>query len=554
MKSKFLLLFFIFFILFLRLYNINWDSHHHLHPDERFLTMVGNSFQIPTSIGDYLNPAVSTFNPYNVGHGFYVYGTLPVTINTLITSYFGINTYDSYVLFGRFLSALFDTGTAIILFLLVFYWEKKFGWNRWIKFFTLFFYAITVTAIQHSHFFVVDTFLNFFLYTSFYFSQRFYFEKTKKSLILSAIFFGCALGCKISALFMLPLILFFIGLAYFSKKEIKLAPLALLGFVLVAYITTRFTDPKLFSSANFFDFHLNPKFIDNIKSLDGQYSIDSWFPPAIFWKSRFMPIFSLLNIIFIGVGLPYFVLSLIGGMSSFFKKKSNQKKVFIPIIIWMLGYYFYQGSRFVATMRYFIFLYPLLAFFAAYGCVKISSYILRKKHGYAYFGIMLFLVLLWPISFMSIYSKSHSRVAASQWMYATIPDNSLLAQEEWDDSLPLYLSGMNKTFKTEQLPIVGQDTPEKWERIHNILERADYYVITSNRGYASMMPLPKIFPKTAAFYTDLFSGRSQFKKIAEFTSYPTLHLGFFSLKINDDWADEAFTVYDHPKVMIFKKM
>ena len=56
-----------------RLYGVNWDQHQHLHPDERFLTMVASAAKVPSSFSDYLDPKTSTLNPYNLGHGFYVY-------------------------------------------------------------------------------------------------------------------------------------------------------------------------------------------------------------------------------------------------------------------------------------------------------------------------------------------------------------------------------------------------------------------------------------------------------------------------------------------------
>jgi len=39
----------------LRLTGVDWDEHHHLHPDERFLTMVENSLQWPKSFKEYLD-------------------------------------------------------------------------------------------------------------------------------------------------------------------------------------------------------------------------------------------------------------------------------------------------------------------------------------------------------------------------------------------------------------------------------------------------------------------------------------------------------------------
>ena len=39
----------------LRLYGLNWDSGSHLHPDERYLTMVVNDIKLPTSIFQYFD-------------------------------------------------------------------------------------------------------------------------------------------------------------------------------------------------------------------------------------------------------------------------------------------------------------------------------------------------------------------------------------------------------------------------------------------------------------------------------------------------------------------
>jgi hypothetical protein len=61
----------------------------------------------------------------------------------------------------------------------------------------------------------------------------------------------------------------------------------------------------------------------------------------------------------------------------------------------------------------------------------------------------------------------------------------------------------------------------------------------------------KCYPLTNQYYKDLFSGQLGFEKIAEFTSYPTIP--FINVQIKDDSADESFTVYDHPKIIIFKK-
>lgn len=98
------------------------------------------------------------------------------------------------------------------------------------------------------------------------------------------------------------------------------------------------------------------------------------------------------------------------------------------------------------------------------------------------------------------------------------------------------------------------DTPEKWLKINQKLEKVDYIFLTSNRAYGSTMKRPQDYPQTIKYYQSLFNGISNFQKIAEFTSRPCFPpLGRAWFCFNDDQADESFTVYDHPKVTIFKK-
>src|SRR5215212_5191248 len=58
----------------LRFSGQDWDLGQHLHPDERFLTMVETALVWPQSglLGTYFDEAHSTLNPRNVGHTFFV--------------------------------------------------------------------------------------------------------------------------------------------------------------------------------------------------------------------------------------------------------------------------------------------------------------------------------------------------------------------------------------------------------------------------------------------------------------------------------------------------
>lgn len=217
------------------------------------------------------------------------------------------------------------------------------------------------------------------------------------------------------------------------------------------------------------------------------------------------------------------------------------------------------GRSAVKFMRYLLLWYPFLAVMAAVaihwwlGKVNLSWRV--KK---ATLLILLSLATLWTTSFLHIYLQPHTRVAASDWMLENIPPGSTIAAEHWDDRLPL--SG-GERFRYVELPLYEQpDDQNKWRLINANFNQADYIVLASNRLFT---PLPKLancsrtpercYPLTTEYYEQLFAGKLGFTKVADFTSRPTLPNWLGNLEIVDDNADESFTVYDHPHVIIFKR-
>ena len=123
----------------------------------------------------------------------------------------------------------------------------------------------------------------------------------------------------------------------------------------------------------------------------------------------------------------------------------------------------------------------------------------------------------------------------------------------WDDAIPLRVDGndayANKTYVDLNLDITDEDTPEKLRKMLGVLDRTEYLFISSNRQYDSLTRMPIRFPLVIHYYQALFSGQLGFERIADFTSYPSL----FGLQLPDQSAEEAWSVYDHPRVQIFHK-
>ncbi len=560
--KSFLVLFILLFAFSLRVYGINWDQNQHLHPDERFLTMTVNSMTWPSSFSQYINPNVSTLNPYNIGAGFYVYGTLPTTIIKYFSSFsiFDEFQYNNITLTGRLFSALFDVGVVYLIYLIAAdLFDKKVALTASIL------YAISTLPIQLSHFFAVDTFLNFFVVITFYFIVKLLLEDRGYYAFLIGFSYGAALACKISAVYFLPVII--LGLIFHFIKRRKLLSIFSLSLTIAVFclLSFRIFDPHVFSG-NFFFPKINPQFIGNILQLKSFENSDIYYPPGVQWINKTPLIFPLRNIVLWGLGLPLSIVTAMAIINQLFlfiadinKNKDFLKKIhnylrfcttkqlgFSLIYIWVISLFVYQGIQHSPGMRYFLPIYPFLTIVSAMFLVK---YLFSKVK----LTLFVFLVMfLWTASFLSIYSRPHSRVIASYWIYQNIPAGSTLSCDLWDDCLPLPFENGLSPYQYNILTMepFAPDTLEKQTNFEKQLQQIDYLILSSNRAWGSISKVPEKYPFMSDFYKNLFGGKLNFEKVAETTSYPTIPI--FNIPIPDQSSEEAFTVYDHPKIYIFK--
>jgi hypothetical protein len=538
LKSK--VIFFFIFILAasFRLYGINWDSGQHLHPDERFLTMVAADISLSSNLKNYFDPQTSTLSPYNNDYPFFVYGTLPLNLVKTIAVLSNQDDYSQIHLLGRFISALFDLAVLFLVYLL----SKKIS-NQKTALLSAFFYAIMVLPIQLSHFFAVDPFLNFFLFLTFYILIKQFLDRVSfANIIALSLSFALSLACKISAVYFSPIIaLFFVIFLFKSRSKFFF----LLLFPVFTLFLFRLFQPHVFINASWLNWLPNPQFVSNLKELQFYSDPESWFPPSVQWIATIPVIFPLKNIILWGLGLPLGLVFIF----AFFKNCLNCRRLSFPLLslhLWFLILLVYQGSQFSKTMRYFLPLYPVVAIIVA---LFVSKLKIQKS------ALLFLLLLIYPVSFMSIYSHPVTRLTASRWIYQNIPAGSTLATEHWDDSLPLNLPDLpSSLYSNQTLALYAPDTQEKWQTTNQQLLDSDYIILSSNRLYTSIPRSLNHYPRTSLYYQKLFDGSLGFSKVAEFASYPCFPpIGKAFFCINDDSAEEAFTVYDHPKVLIFKK-
>lgn len=550
-KKTPILLFLIFLIgFYFRTYNINWDEGHYFHPDERAIIMTITSLAIPTSFGQFLSPN-STLNPH-----FFAYGNFPMYLLFAVANFASLfsstlSQYQGMYVVGRLISASFDATTILIVFFIA---RKIFG--KKVALLSSFFYSVSVLPIQLSHFFAVDTMLTTFM-TATILSAIYYIEKkTKRNAILIGTFYGFALATKISSLILFPVLAMVFILpfvkAVLSKKLHLSHVLNFSLFILLAGLVFCLAQPYVV-----IDFK---NFVSQT-TLQSQMSKDPFvFPYTLQYVGKLPYLHELKEIFFWGQGLLLATLSFTGLIlliTKTFKKRIKHFYGTLLIIGYFILYFGVFGSFAVGWMRYMLPMYPILGIFA--GWVVVNSLktiylpLLYKKLVLAFIAIIL---ILYPLSFVQIYSRPNTRVIASDWINKNIPFGSKLAVEHWDDGLPIY-GVSNYTQLT--LPLYDPDTPEKWVEINSTLEKTDYIIIASNRLYVPLqkltnckkLPSWRCYPITAKYYKNLFSEKLGFRKVAEFTSYPTIPIINYSF--SDQEAEENFTVFDHPKIIIFKK-
>lgn len=551
LRSTIALLIIIILAFLLRISGINWDQSMHLHPDERMLIMVADRINFFTQ----LDP------------DFFNYGTLPIYLlrgvaqltNTLFKTH--ITTYDGMLYVGRLLSTFADLGVIFLIYQI----SQKLFQDKKISFFAAFFYASAFFPIQNSHFFIVDTFLNLFLLGVFY-SSLAYFEKPDyKHLMWISVCFAAAITTKITAIIFVP---FLVGVIVL--KNIK-KPLPYQGIHYLIFIFSLFTFSFLFMPYAYLH---HQKFLSDVLAQIRLNSDPYVFPYTLQYVDTTPYIYYLKNIFLWGLGpfisflsvcgliilaKQHIVRARSGTVWHLAKSRTSPRALLdrsLPLVLFFTFYFLYFliiGRSAVKFMRYMLPMYPFFTMLAGYASVKIY----KSKAKPLLYPTLVF-ALAWTLLFNSMYFKEHTRITATKWIEKHIPEGATLAVEHWDDRLPLY--GGEK-YTTQELQLYNQpDDMSKWQTVNGMLNNSDYMIIASNRLY---IPLQKLsdcskykscYPKTAAYYQNLFAGLSPYVQVAEFKITPGFQIGGFNFRLTDQSADESFTVYDHPKIMIFKNM
>ncbi|GIV84493.1 MAG: hypothetical protein KatS3mg052_1500 [Candidatus Roseilinea sp.] len=497
----------------LRFYDLNWDQSQYNHPDERHVTNVISALQMPSSLGEYLDPAQSPLNPYN-NRQSWVYGTLPLfggralaefldqgcaPVNAALPALLGrllfgaaaadcsrgfFTGYEHIRLVGRLLSMLADTLTVLIVYLTG---RRLFGWR--VGLLAAAFSALAVLQIQHSKFFVVESTLTMFVAACLYFCARLATIQINSrrrayalwvNAALAGLCSGLAVASKISAWPTAALTVVAVAVAMMRDRRAT-GPAALTAFAavviagLTAFAGFRMTQPYGFVGNSEVEWAYTiracgtltdpeqfqicqqtppmpetlarlveriPAFLRPIIAPSARWIAELQFaaaqssgaadPPWGWqWANRAPILFPLTNIVFYGLGVPLGVTAVIGAFYLLSRLlRGRRRYAYLVPVLWIFGFFLYQGTQFVKSLRYQLPIYPMLCIAAAavllalwrrWRPLESGSRGLMPRLPAVLIAVVLAGALTWALAFMRIYDGELTRTEASRWIYAHVP-------------------------------------------------------------------------------------------------------------------------------------
>src|SRR3989344_3882907 len=454
--KRFLFLFIIFILFvgsFLRFYKLDWGGGIYSHPDE---------YHIAASVSQL------SF-PHQMHPHFFSYGTLTIyliyftqqIINFISSALnFQLSTFNSFIL-GRFYSALFSSLTIIIVYKICrSFMERRFSYLAALL------VTLTPGLIQQAHFATPESALTFFLFGSLLFIIKFLKQSRILFLVLASVFFGFALGVKVSSIVFLLPILAGIIVKFFRK------PFHLILFIIASFAITIATFAVV-APYVFLDF---PAFRSNLEYEGGlavgkipvfytRQFIDT--TPVLFQIEKILPyalgpillIFSVLGFIFI-------VLSII--------KKPKAEPIIVGVAFLSLfipnAFLFAKWTRFIAPT------FPFFAIFAAFFLDRL--YARNRSISNLLTIALLVTTLLWTAAFFSIYLHPDVRITASNWIERNFPENSTILIES-GNMIDIPLKGNFKRVGFDFYNL--EEDTETRSKIATGLEETDYFLVQSRR-------------------------------------------------------------------------
>src|SRR3990170_3532911 len=413
--------------------------------------------------------------------------------------------------------------------------------------------AITPGIIQQAHFATPESTLTFWLFLTLFLIILWHSKKKFIYLVVAASALGVAAATKIVAITFLPLFI----LVQLSKFKLKLIPLIKNIATLLAsisFIALAFAAVFPYSLIDWTSFRSSIEYETGV----GNGSI------LVFYTRQFLDtpsfVFQYQKILAFALGPSLTALGTAGGfliiyqvIFRFFRRKKGVNPEILILTLAFFSLFLPNAILFAKWTRFIAPTFAFWSFFAAHLIQSISETF--KKRFSSVTGFFLYFLLvttfLWAVMFFSIYKRPDIRITATNWIIKNIPANSFILTEAGNMvEVPIWGGIDKKNFDFYNL----DENPSLDEELVTYLAKADYFIVQSRRMFTNHQRFPDKFPLTARFYDFLFSERLGFTKIKDFNSFPGLSFAGKTLAVNDEAAEETWSVFDHPVIRIYKKV
>ena len=546
-----------------RLYAITWDEGQDLHPDELFVAKIVIVDRIrleqPISLENLLTPERSTLNPRSSDPGTglpreFAYGALPLFVTDFVAWILSKVTGTPWndgghvYLVGRAMSAIVDSLTVLVVFAMA-----KMIAGRRAAIVAALFAGLAPMMIQLSHFFTMDVWVSFFVALCLWQTMRATRAPSVGNYALAGFAAGLAMASKGSVFTLFGVIAAAAVVTFaFSPMRHDMAR----G---MRWLASRIGAAALTATVGFGLFEpyalMRPgTYLESLRIqariVRGQFDVP--------FTRHFVddgPLEAIAHLARWGVGPVFFWLAMLGVVLLAITMWRQRSVTIGVLLLWLAGYTLVVLASEVQFLRYFAPIVPVLAVAAGVATMRLTTWagrVLPLRVARAIPVLSGIGVALWAIAFLSIYAQEHPRLAASRWMYASLPPGSITTGEIWDDGLPRsfnpVLNGPVFQFAFQAVDIYSDSVPpETADRLRRVVRQVDDIVLSSNRVVTSINAAPWRYPVQQEFYRALDDGSLGFGPAVVFQVQPKL----FGWTFNDATADESFINYDHPTVKIY---
>lgn len=545
--------------IWLRFRHVDWDQGHLLHPDERGLLFVAQGLSLPSSATALWDVTHSPLNPLRLPDGspsYFAYGHLPLYLAAALQHV--IVADDRLIrlaLTSRILSAFFDVLTVLGAYRLA---KDIDGRPAGILGAT--FLATAIAHIQSAHFGTVDTTLSCFCTYCIWFVVRFLHTGRQGYISAAGILAGLAIGTKATALLLIVPLLFTV-----VRQQHRLIAICLKLLSLVA-ISFGLSNPYALLD-----------FTVYVTALSTQQAMVSGTLPVAFTYqfTDTVPVFYTIRQHAWWLLGPILTFSGYAGLVRWVAEGVKSHSHFVGAL-WVVVTLIATTGQFAKFPRYTLMFTPVLCASAAGFLIYVAQRKWLRRSGTLLVAIAVITSLTYACAFDRMYLQPHPWLAASRWIYATYQSPIRLTTESGDETLPIPMEIDGTLMIREQLYLHRtldvahrpEDT-EKLRQFSTILSETDLLVLASARHYGMVLRLADRFPISAAYYRALFTGDLGFEVQSTFSRHPSA----FGVAWQDDpfagsgieipaqlltlpklplgAADESFTLYDHPTVIVF---